>query len=99
MITEVRTPSRDRRAGRGRPKLILAAAFLVVVVGAVFGAGVLGALKLGGLTDPDSESDRAQAVLADRFPQADSNLVVLVEKPGGSVDDEDARQAGLDVTR
>lgn len=70
---------------------------VVVAVAAVLGGDVTGRLSSGGLTDPRSESTRADRILADRFNSGVPNLVLLARAPG-SVDDPAAVAAGRDLT-
>lgn len=81
-----------------RPKLILFTALLLAVLAIAFSGDVVGALKTGGFDDARSDSVRGRAVLAQHFRAADPNLVVLIEKPGGSVDDADIRAATRQIT-
>ncbi|MEV6342312.1 MMPL family transporter [Actinoplanes sp. NPDC051851] len=73
------------------PKLVLLTALLMAVLAIAFSGDVVSALKTGGFDDPASDSVRGRAVLAQHFRSADPNLVVLIEKPGGTVDDTDTR--------
>ncbi|WP_229076604.1 MMPL family transporter [Actinoplanes sp. DH11] len=81
-----------------RPKSVLFTALLLAVVAIAFSGDLIGALKTGGFDDPRSESVRGRELLAEHFRAADPNLVVLVAKPGGSVDDEDVRAVAGQVT-
>ncbi|MCX5192833.1 MMPL family transporter [Streptomyces sp. NBC_00249] len=81
-----------------RPRLVLLAALLFLVVAGVFGAGASGRLKTQGYDDPRSESSRA-AQIAARDLGASPNLVVVAQARGGSVDDPAARDAGEALTR
>jgi RND superfamily putative drug exporter len=82
-----------------RPKLVLLTALLLAGLAIAFSGDVVGALKTGGFDDAHSDSVRGRAVLAQHFRTADPNLVVLIEKRGGSVDDADTGAAALQVTR
>ncbi|BDH56992.1 hypothetical protein MTP03_19310 [Tsukamurella sp. PLM1] len=57
---------------------MLAASVLLLVVLGALGAGVGGALRSGGSTDPRAESARAQSVLEERFARGGSSLVLAV---------------------
>ncbi|GLY05730.1 MULTISPECIES: MMPL family transporter [Actinoplanes] len=81
-----------------RPKFVLLVALLLAVLAGISGAGVVGALKTGGFDDPSSESVHARELLGEHFRTADPNLVVMIEKPGGSVDDADTRAVAQEVT-
>ncbi len=90
-----------RRAGgfvTRRPRLVLLAALVFLLLSAVFGAGATGLLKTQGYDDPRSESSRA-AVVAARHSGASPNLVVVAQTRGGTVDDPAARSAGEALTR
>jgi len=82
-----------------RPKLILLTALLLAVLAIVFSGDVVGALKTGGFDDARSDSVHGRALLAQHFRTADPNLVVLIEKPGGRVDDADIGAVARHVTR
>lgn len=86
------------RLAAGWPKTLLLTAMLLAAFGAVFGANIVNDLKTGGFDDPGSESVRGTEVLAERFTGADPNLVLIVEKRSGGVDDADAARVGRDVT-
>ncbi|WP_330295232.1 MMPL family transporter [Streptomyces sp. NBC_00503] len=80
-----------------RPRLVLLAALLFLLVSAVFGAQATGRLKTQGYDDPRSESSRAARVAAEHLG-ASPNLVVVARSLGGSVDDPAARSAGEELT-
>ncbi|MBP2323440.1 RND superfamily putative drug exporter [Kibdelosporangium banguiense] len=80
------------------PKTILLMTLLLAAGMGVFGAGALSELKTGGYDAPGAESVRGQEILAERFPHANPNLVVLVANPGGSVADPDVTEIGREVT-
>ncbi|MFF3623526.1 MMPL family transporter [Streptomyces sp. NPDC002467] len=85
-----------RRAGvfvTRRPRFVLVAALVFLVLSVVFGASSAGRLKTQGYDDPRSESSRAARV-ADRDPGAAPNLVVVARTRGGYVDDPEPRRAG-----
>ncbi|WP_305782850.1 MMPL family transporter [Symbioplanes lichenis] len=71
---------------------IIAAGLALVVAGATWGAGVFGALTGGGYDDPDSESNRAAAAIAEQLGTRDPELVVLWSAPG-PVDSPQVREA------
>jgi RND superfamily putative drug exporter len=81
-----------------RPKLVLLTALLLAVLAIVFSGDVVGALKTGGFDDARSDSVRGRALLAQHFRAADPNLVVLIEKRGGRVEDADMRAVARQVT-
>lgn len=72
---------------------VVAAALALVVAGATWGAGVFGALTGGGYDDPDSESNRAAAGIAQQLGTRDPDLVVLWSSGTATVDDDAFRQA------
>ncbi|GAA0319524.1 MMPL family transporter [Streptomyces polychromogenes] len=89
-----------RRAGdrvTRRPRLVLLAALVFLVLSAVFGAGATGRLKSQGYDDPRSESSRAARLLAEHAGAA-PNLILVAEARTGSVDDPAARGAGEALT-
>ncbi|MFC9294553.1 MMPL family transporter [Streptomyces sp. NPDC057011] len=91
----------SRRAGvfvTRRPRLVLFAALVFLVLSAVFGAEATSRLKTQGYDDPHSESSRAASVAAKHLG-ASPNLVVVAEARSGSVDDPAARAAGEGLTR
>jgi putative drug exporter of the RND superfamily len=100
-------PATSGRVGPGpaapfvarHPKLVLLTALLLAVLAIAFSGDVVGALKTGGFDDASSDSVHGRAVLAQHFRAADPNLVVLIEKPGGSVDDADTGAAARYVTQ
>ncbi|MFD4867199.1 MMPL family transporter [Streptomyces sp. NPDC058412] len=80
-----------------RPRLVLFAALVFLVLSAVFGAEATGRLKSQGYDDPRSESSRAAHVAAEGLG-ASPNLVVVAQSRGGSVDDAAARREGEALT-
>ncbi|MEU9164528.1 MMPL family transporter [Streptomyces sp. NPDC048424] len=90
----------SRRAGvfvTRRPRLVLFAALVFLVLSAVFGAEATGRLKSQGYDDPRSESSRAAQLAAEGLG-ASPNLVVVAQTRGGSVDDAAARSEGEALT-
>ncbi|MFJ7264824.1 MMPL family transporter [Streptomyces globosus] len=91
-----------RRAGSfatRRPRLVLVAGLVFLLLSAVFGADVAGRLKTQGYDDPGSESARAAAVAAAEHLGASPNLVLVARAGAGSVDSPAARAAGGELTR
>ena len=80
-----------------RARLVLAVTVVVLAGAAVLGMGAFGKLQSGGFDDPNSQSSRATAAIADRFG-GQANLVLLVHPSTGSVDSADARTAGTRLT-
>jgi uncharacterized membrane protein YdfJ with MMPL/SSD domain len=72
---------------------VIAAAFALVVVGATWGAGVFGSLTGGGYDDPNSQSNRAAAGIAEQLGQRDPDLLVLWSSTTGTVTDPAFRTA------
>jgi RND superfamily putative drug exporter len=67
------------------PKRVLAAAVVVLIGCAVFGVPVAGSLSGGGFRDPQSDSARASAILADTFDRPEMQLLLTVTAPDGAV--------------
>ena len=82
-----------------RPKLVLLTALLLAGLAIAVSGDVVGALKTGGFDDPRSDSVHGRALLAEHFRAADPNLVILIEKRGGSVDDADTRATARWITQ
>ncbi|MBB2772218.1 UNVERIFIED_ORG: RND superfamily putative drug exporter [Mycolicibacterium obuense] len=78
------------------PRRIIAAAILAAVAAAVFGVPVAGKLSPGGFENPSAESSRATALLAQRFDQGDTQLLITVTSPRGAMADP-ARAVGTDI--
>jgi len=75
------------------PRLIVSITLVIVGAAVYFGIGVESHLLEGGLDDPNSESGRAAQILQEQFPNARSNLVLLVKAPA-DVDTEQVAAAG-----
>lgn len=75
-----------------RPKVILTAVFLLLVVSIAFGGTVTQKLGVGGFTDPASESAQVADYLDQNFPTT-PNLVLEVVARGGVVDSPDVEAA------
>ncbi|WP_211763395.1 MMPL family transporter [Kutzneria sp. CA-103260] len=82
-----------------QPRAVIAAAVLFTVIAGVLGVSAVEHLKVGGYDVEQSESIRGRELLAEKFPNSNPNLVVLVDKPGGRVDDPDVSAAGQSLTR
>ena len=72
---------------------VLAAAAVLAVVGATWGAGVFGSLTGGGYADPDSEANRAYTRIAAELGRQDPDLIVLWSSDTATVDDPAYRDA------
>jgi putative drug exporter of the RND superfamily len=83
-----------------RPKTVLAATLMLMVAAFAYGSGISERLSGGGFYSVSSESQRAAALLEQRFHVGKPNLVVLATATGGgSVDNADAVAAGQAVTQ
>jgi RND superfamily putative drug exporter len=74
---------------------VLAAAAVLVVVGATWGTGVFGALSSGGFADPGSTSAKVRQQLVERLGPQDADVLVLYSSPTRTVDDPAFRTAVL----
>lgn len=72
---------------------VVAAALVLVALGATWGAGVFGSLTGGGYADPGSESNRAATAIAEQLGRPDPDLLVLWSSGTATVDDPDFRSA------
>ena len=82
-----------------RPKAVLAATLVLMVAALAYGSGISDRLSGGGFYSVSSESQRAAALLEQRFHVGKPNLLVLATVTGGgSVDDPDAVAAGQALT-
>ncbi|GAA0640811.1 MMPL family transporter [Kutzneria viridogrisea] len=81
-----------------RPKVVLLVSLLFIVIAGVLGVDALSSLKVGGYDLPDSQSTVGSRILADKFPAANPNLVVYVEKTGGGLEDRDITDIGHELT-
>ena len=78
--------------------VVIALAIIAIPVSAVIGGGVADHLTTGGFSDPGSESSRAEATIAESFPDAaQSDFVVVVTAKDGTVDDEAVRARGQEL--
>ncbi len=83
-----------------RPKAVLAATLVLMVAAVAYGSGISDRLSGGGFYSVSSESQRAAALLEQRFHVGKPNLLVLAtDTGGGSVDDPDAIAAGQALTQ
>jgi RND superfamily putative drug exporter len=65
------------------PRRISAISALILVAAAIFGLPVVKSLSAGGYQNPNSESARANQLLADKLQQGGMPLVVVVSAPDG----------------
>jgi uncharacterized membrane protein YdfJ with MMPL/SSD domain len=73
--------------------VVLAAAAVLVVVGATWGAGVFGTLTGGGFDDPASESSRARERITAELGSQDIDILVLYSSEATTVDQPVFREA------
>ncbi|MGZ8801360.1 MAG: MMPL family transporter [Mycobacterium sp.] len=78
------------------PRRVLAVSALLMVIAGVFAVPVTKSLSAGGFQDPSAESARATQLLADKFGQSDTQLILMVTAAHG-VQDPAARAAGADI--
>ena len=81
-----------------RPKLVLLLVAILLGASVVFGSGVSDKLKVGGYTDPASESSQVEDFLNQEFPTS-SNLIVQVIPRSGGLDSPDVSKAVDEVTK
>jgi RND superfamily putative drug exporter len=87
------------RLAVARPKTVLTATLVLAVAALWCGSGISERLSGGGFYSASSESQRAAALLEQRFHVGKPNLVVLATDIDGSVDDPGAVAAGQALTR
>lgn len=80
-----------------RPRLVLAAAAVIVIAAAIFGLPVAKSLSAGGFTDPHSQSVRAADILSKEFNHSDLQLLVTVTAQGGA-DSAQASALAAEIT-
>jgi putative drug exporter of the RND superfamily len=78
------------------PRRIIAIALLVMAGAAVFGIPVANHLSPGGFEDPTADSAQAAQLLADKFHQGDTQMLITVSSSGGAQGDA-ARGVGTDI--
>ncbi|WP_213572005.1 MMPL family transporter [Rhodococcus sp. USK13] len=81
------------------PRRVLAVAVALLVLSAIFGAGVSEHLKVGGFDDPGSESAQAERFLEAEFGTASPNLVLQVTARSGDVNTPDVAAAAQQLRR
>lgn len=88
------------RLAVARPKTVLAVTVVLMIAALGYGSGISERLSGGGFYSVASESQRAAALLEQRYHVGKPNLVVLATNTrGGSVDDTDAVAAGQALTQ
>lgn len=81
-----------------RPRPVLVAAILLVLISGVIGAGAMGEMILSRWEAPGTESVRAHEVLQREFHTGNANLILLVTAAGGTVDSAEVAAAGAALT-
>ncbi|WP_406346074.1 MMPL family transporter [Streptomyces sp. NBC_00648] len=71
---------------------------VVVVLAGIGGLGVENRLVHGGFADPGAQSSRAERLVAEHFPAADDDLVLLL-RGAGPVDSAQLTSLGSELTR
>jgi putative drug exporter of the RND superfamily len=89
---------RIARLGIRAPRRIIALSLFVMAVSAVFGLPVTHSLSAGGFRDPNAESSRATNILAGRFKQGDTQLLITVSSDDG-ITTGAAQRVGTDIVR
>ncbi len=82
-----------------RRRAVLVGTVIGVILAGAFGGSVVKNLSNGGFTDPSSDSQRADDILADSFHGGVPNFVLLVNARDGNVDDPAVAQAGAALTQ
>src|SRR5260370_28275159 len=85
-IEEIDMLERWGRTVAARRRLIVAAALLVAVIGAGWGAGVFGKLVTGGFEDPGSSSAHANAQITRTLGSQSPDVLALYSSPTATVD-------------
>ncbi len=80
------------------PRRVIAAALLVMIGTAIFGAPVAESLSAGGGLDPGAESSKASALLSDKFGQGDMTMLITVTSDTGA-NGREATSVGTDLVR
>jgi putative drug exporter of the RND superfamily len=83
-----------------RPKMVIAAALVLLIAAAGYGSDIADRLSGGGFWSASSESEQAAELLSQRFRAGKPNAVILAtDTRGRSVDDPEAVAAGASITR
>ncbi|OBI17495.1 hypothetical protein A5712_23935 [Mycobacterium sp. E2327] len=80
------------------PRRIIALSLFAMVATAVVGLPVIHSLSAGGFRDPSAESSRATDMLATRFHQGDTELLITVASDEG-IQSGAAERVGTDIVR
>ncbi len=78
--------------------VVLVSGLVAVLLAAAWGTGVFGELSDGGFEDPDSESARASALIADTFGPTQADVLVLYSSPDGLAVDDPAFERAVRST-
>ena len=78
------------------PRRIIAVALLVLAGTAVFGIPAANSLSAGGFADPTADSAHAAQLLAGKFDQGDTQMLITVSSNSGAQSDA-ARAVGTDI--
>lgn len=81
-----------------RRRLVLCLALALLIGAGVLAASAASGLSLARFEAPGSESDRAQAELAQRFGTGSPDMIFLVTARSGTVDDPAVEAAGRELT-
>src|SRR5258708_21231077 len=92
-IEEIDMLERWGRTVAARRRLIVAAALLVAVIGALWGAGVFGKLVTGGFEDPGSGAAHADAQIHRTLGSQSPDVLALYSSPTATVDTPAFRDA------
>ncbi|WP_373235150.1 MMPL family transporter [Mycobacterium marinum] len=79
------------------PRIAIASALFLLLGAGIFGAPASGELPAGGYGDPQSESAKAQAILASDFDAGGMSIIFEIEDPVSGVDSLAARTSAQTV--
>lgn len=96
-VNRERPPKGWTRAMTARPRLTLLLALLFTALAVVAGSGVGDRLRGGGWEAPGSESAYAAEALDRYFPDAQPNLILLVDGRGAGVDSLEVAAEGREL--
>ena len=77
--------------------LFLGIALAVLILGAIYGAGVFDRLKGGGLDDPAAESSREAEAFARQFPDSRVSLLLLLRHPSQDIDAPEFQKSAKEI--
>lgn len=89
------------RLAIGRPKVVVAAVLVLLVLAGAGGASLQQRLSGGGFWNADAESARAARTLADKYTTGTPDVIVLVDvaESAGTVDAPEVAGMGLNLTK